>query len=91
MATHIKDLLSNFLDIKKKETDVNGKIKEIVDKSIDRKLQKHIFLQKVYKDKVIFCSDSSSSGYEFNLNRNCLLREIKKEFPQIKELKIKIG
>lgn len=90
MTTHIKDLLSDFFNHQRKDIDIHDKIRAILNKS-DKKLQDYISLQKVYKDKIVFNSKSSCHSYEFNLKKNSLLEEIRKEFPQIKELKVKIG
>lgn len=91
MTIHIKDLLSDFFNQQRKDIDIYDKIRAILNKSIDKKLQDYIYLQKVYKDKIVFNSKSSSHSYEFNLKKNSLLKEIRKEFPQIKELKVRIG
>lgn len=91
MATHIKNLIKNFLKDKKHEVNEKIKIEKIIDKNLTVNLKKHIKLQGVHKKTLIFCSDSSSANYEFGLRKENLLKAVKKEFPNIDAIKIKIN
>lgn len=91
MATHIKELLKCFFDENKKNLEERGKLEDIVNKVLSEKIRKHVCLKEAYKKKLVFLSDSSSFGYEFNLQREKLLQEIKKEFPLIETIQVKVG
>ncbi|MDD4182411.1 MAG: DciA family protein [Candidatus Omnitrophica bacterium] len=91
MATHIKSIIEEFLKEKKAEAKSTGKIERIVEENLGENLKKHVRLQRIYKKNLIFCSDSSSASYEFRLRREGLLKAVKKEFPDIEGVKIKIG
>jgi hypothetical protein len=91
VATHIKNIISQFLREKKSEAKSADKIEKIVEENLGENLKKHIRLQKIYKKNLIFCSDSSSASYEFGLRKDTLLKAVKKEFPDIEGTKIKIG
>ncbi len=91
MATHIKNIISQFLKEKKSEAQSAGKIEKIIEEKLGDDLIKHVKLQKIYRQNLFFCSDSSSASYEFKLRKEALLAAVKKEFPDIKGAKIKIG
>lgn len=91
MAVHIKDLLKNyFKDTEKKFGDKN-KINSITDRVLDERLNGHIHLKNIYKKKIFFSTNSSSFCFEFNLKKKVLLEEIRKAFPDIEDIVIKIG
>ena len=91
MATHIKSIIEEFLKEKKAEAKSTGKIERIVEENLGENLKKHVRLQRIYKKNLYFRSDSSSASYEFRLRREVLLKAVKKEFPDIEGVKIKIG
>jgi hypothetical protein len=91
MATHIKELLDKFLQEKKKERDETQKLQRVIDENLDTQLAKHVTLKKVYKNKLFFCTDTSSVVYEFNLKKNALFKAVQKEFPNIEDITITIG
>jgi hypothetical protein len=91
VATHIKNIINQFLREKKSEAKSADKIEKIIEENLGANLKKHIRLQKIYKKNLIFCSDSSSASYEFGLRKDILLKAVKKEFPDIEGAKIKIG
>jgi hypothetical protein len=91
MATHIKNLIQEFLKDTKNRIDDKQRVLKIIDENLDRKLKKHVWLERIEKDKIIFNSESSNFSYVFNLKKDALLKEIQKELPQIKSLKIKIS
>lgn len=89
--THLKEDLKKFLNNKKKQTQQLEKIEKILDKVLGRKISPHINLKRIYKNQLFFQSTSSCFSYEFNLRKQKLLEEIKKVYPEITDLKIKIA
>ncbi|UCC94380.1 MAG: DUF721 domain-containing protein [Candidatus Omnitrophota bacterium] len=90
MATHIKNLIQNFIGAKKKEVEERVKIRNIVDENLDEKLKIGVELRKIHKNTLIFYASSSHFSYEFNLKKRTLLENIQKHFPYIKEIKIRV-
>ncbi len=91
MTTHIKCLIEGFLKEKKREICYKKKIEKAICKFLSKKDEKHIKSKKIIKDQLVIYFDSSSFAYNFNLKKNNLLTEIKKEFPEIKGIKIGAG
>jgi hypothetical protein len=91
MATHIKSILVQFLKHKKRETADITRIEEIVNTGLGEKVGKYIHLKKVYKKKLFFNADTSGAIYEFGLKKAGLLEAVRKEFPEIEGVRIKIG
>ena len=91
MATHIKKLLDKFLKSKKKGVEDWSRIEQIVEEALDENLRKHLHPEKIHKNTLIVCSDSSSVSYEFNLKKDRILEAVKKEFAYIEDIKIYIG
>jgi hypothetical protein len=61
-----------------------------MDEELGPNFQKHVRIKRVYKNTIILNSDNSSFSYDFNLKKDSLLQRIKKEFPYIEDIKIKI-
>lgn len=91
MATHIKELLNKFLQEKKSECNETERLQRVINENLDTHLATHVILKKIYKNKLIFCTDTSNFVYEFNLKKNTLLKAVQKEFPYIEDAKITIG
>lgn len=91
MATHIKSIIQNFLKNTRNNIQDKTKIEQVIDNNLDKKLKKHIYLKQIYKNTIIFGSESPSVSYVFNLKKQDLLKAIKKELPQIDDVKITIG
>ncbi|MDD5194582.1 MAG: DciA family protein [Candidatus Omnitrophica bacterium] len=91
MATHIKELLKNFLQEKKSEYVEAEKLHKVINANLDKALVKHVSLKKIQRDTLVFKTDSSGIVYEFNLKKGALLKAIQKEFSYIEEIKITIG
>lgn len=91
MATHIRQILGKFLRKGKQKTQYQQKIKKEVEDLLGGEAKKHIQLVKIYKNHLIFRSDSSSFTYDTNLKKETILTEIKKNFPEIEGIKIKTG
>jgi hypothetical protein len=91
MATHIKALVKDFLKNQEQEINYRARLKSIVEANIDKKLKKHVYLKKVYKNKLIFVSAGSSFSYVFNLGKDKLLKAVREQFPEIEDVKITLG
>lgn len=91
MTTHIKEILGGFLKEKRKDVKRKEEIEEIVEKIIDKKLKKHVQLKRIYKNSLIFYSESSNYSFEFYLKKEQLLEKIKEKFPYIEDIKVKVG
>jgi hypothetical protein len=87
MATHIKEILNKFLN---KEEEIKNKkhIEKIVEEVLGNKIKNQFFLKKISKTKLIFSSQIPTFRFEFNLKKKEILKKIKKEIPQINEIKI---
>ena len=88
MATHIKHLITEFLESKEREFSTQDNMNKIIRKVFDKNTQKQIQLKQLTKDKVVLYSGSSSLSYIINLKKEELLREIKKDFPNITKIQI---
>lgn len=88
MATHIKFLVEGFLKKRKKEGARQERIEDIVSCFLDDEAGKYIYLKKITGAEVVFYSGSSNFTYDLKLKREKLLKEIQKEFPEIKKIKI---
>ena len=89
MATHIKDILKEFLEKKKRENGFWEGLKQEVEKHLEPKLKGGVKIISVKKDKLMFYADQAGLRYEFNLHKQALLAKISQRFPQIKEIEIK--
>jgi hypothetical protein len=90
MAIHIKKLLDKFIKEKQADAEYWQRVKQIFDSVLEENLKPHIRPEKICKNTLFVCSDSSSVSYEFNLNKNKVLKTIKQEFPDIKDIKIRL-
>ncbi|MDD4955283.1 MAG: DciA family protein [Candidatus Omnitrophica bacterium] len=91
MATHIKSIINQFLKEKKKEAKNTVKIEKIIEENLGADLIRHIRLQRIHNKNLVFRSDSSGASYELGLRKEALLKAVKKDFPDIEGVKIKIG
>ena len=90
MATHIKDIINGFLESKKEQLSIAYKVDEILKKNLSKEVSGNIRFAGVEEGHFLFSCESSVFTYEFTLNREKLLKEIQQNFPQAKEIKIKI-
>ncbi|MFH1504586.1 MAG: DciA family protein [Candidatus Omnitrophota bacterium] len=91
MATHIKFLLGNFLNKRKKESKKQLETQQYIEGILDEKIKGYIKVKTITAAEVLFSSESSNFTYEFNLKKEKLLQEIQKQFPKIKKIKITKG
>lgn len=89
MATHIKHLITKFLTQYKYDTNTKENISEIVYSIIDKKLHPYVKLGKIYQNKVILYVDYSVVGYEVNLSKERIIRELNKIYPHIETIIVK--
>jgi len=88
MATHIKNLIKEFLNKKDGQRQKQEKIKTLIEKTLEGWGQNHIQFQGVHKNKLMFNSEAASMRYTLHLKKRELLAAVQKEFPHIKELEI---
>jgi len=91
MATHIKDIIGNFIKKSQNSMECYEKIEQIKNNTLDPETKKHIHLKGVSKKQIIFISDSSVFSYNFNLQKRKILKEIQQVIPEVQELLIKIN
>ena len=91
MATHIKDIIGKFIEKNKKKQEGFQKIEQIKNELLDQETKEHIHFQKMLKNQIIFSSDSSVFSYNFNLQKEAILKEIQQEIPGIKKILVRVG
>ena len=91
MGIHIKCILDKFLEKGEEKKKYREKIRAAVGRLLGEKERTHISFSSVEEKKIILCFDSSSAIYEFNLKKKDVLEKIKKEFPEIKDIKSKLN
>ncbi|MCK4520030.1 MAG: hypothetical protein KAT96_02575 [Candidatus Omnitrophica bacterium] len=91
MAIHIKHLVGKFLEKKKQDFRHQEKVQQIVNRFLNNDARESVYLKRISKGEFVFGAVSSSFAYDFGLKKDRVLSGIKKEFPQIKDIKIEIG
>jgi hypothetical protein len=91
MATHIKDIIEDFLKQKAAQTTETEKINRIIGGIMETQLKKHIRFNGVKDKKLVFSSNVSSARYDFNLKKDTVLRAVQKEFPHIEGITMKMA
>lgn len=80
-----------FQILNKKEKSVNTEIKRFTEQILNADNKKHFSVKQIKKG-IIFCvTDSSVWQYDFYLRKTEALKTIKNRYPQIKDIKVKIG
>lgn len=90
MATHIKELLGEFLKGKQQEFKSKEKIEDISNRVLGAELSGQVRVEKIEKTRITFSCPAPEYKYELSLNREKLLGQIKKDFPEIKEMRIRL-
>ena len=90
MTTHIKSLLNKFLEKKKEDFRHQEKVQQIINRFFKTGAREGIYLKGISGNELIFKADSSSLSYDFGLKKGKILKEIREEFPQIREIKVEI-
>jgi len=91
MATHIKFLLDGFLEGKKKNINFQVKIKQIIKYLLGKEIEEYTSIKRASRDQLTLSSSSSGGAYNLNLQKDKLLLEVKKVYPNIKQIKIEVG
>lgn len=91
MATHIKDILGEFLKQKKNRVSQQQEIETIVNKLLTQELKTHVYLKTMVEGRIVFHSDSSGATYNLNLIKEKLLTEIKRQFPEVQKITVQTG
>ncbi len=91
MATHIKDLIEDFFKKNQKEFQKKQNIEKILWENLDQETRKHIKLHQMVKNQIVLLADSSSAVYNFNLQKEDILKKIKNKYKQIKKIKVNLG
>jgi hypothetical protein len=90
MATHIKELLGEFLKEKQQEFQIKEKIEVICNRVFGAGLSGQVKVEKIEKTRITFSCPASEYKYEINLNKDKIIKQIQKDFPEIKEIRIRI-
>lgn len=91
MAIHIKGVIDKFLEKKKQDFKQQDKVQQVVARFLGEKTQDNIYLKRIFKGVFVFGAASSSFAYDFELKKIKILEGIRKEFSQVKDIKIEIG
>ncbi|MCF7908193.1 MAG: hypothetical protein K9L86_04925 [Candidatus Omnitrophica bacterium] len=91
MATHIKELILEFLKQKQGKVLQQESIGKIVNRFLAEETKQHIYLKAATEDSIILHSDSSGATYNLTLIKDKLLGEIQKQFPEIKKIAVHTG
>jgi glycogen synthase len=90
MAEHIKTIIDKYIKENKKKIKEYKKIKEILKTNLGKNTTKQIRIEFKENNKTVFFLKSSSAVYELKLQQKEIEEKIKKEFPQIKEVKVEV-
>jgi len=90
MATHIKDILDGFIESKKEALEIAYKVSDIVKRNLSKEMSENVCFTGIEQGYFLFFSPSSSFSYEFSLQREKLLNELKKEFRDIQGIKLQV-
>ncbi len=91
MATHIRQLLDDFLKQKEGHLTRQKKIERVIENFLTPAMKEQLSLKAIEGDRIMISSASSGAAYNFNLLKEEILQEIQKQFPQIKTISIKTG
>ena len=90
MSTHIKNLIEEFFTKSKKQFTVYQKLDFILDRILDEETRKCVSIEEVKDRNLILKTSSSSALYNFNLQKERVLKEIQKEIITIKNVIAKV-
>lgn len=54
-------------------------------------LKEHTHLTGIYKNKLLLHTDCASYGYELKIRKQEFLKDVQREFPEIRDITITIG
>jgi hypothetical protein len=90
MATHIKNLIEGFFTKSKEKFTVYQRLDFILDKTLDKETRKGVSIEDIHDRKLILKATSSSILYNFNLQKEDVLKMVQKEIATIKNINIKV-
>ncbi|MCF7888314.1 MAG: hypothetical protein K9L76_03455 [Candidatus Omnitrophica bacterium] len=90
MAEHIKTIVDKYIKENKQKIKEYKNIKKILREKLNQNTTKQIRIEFKEKNKIVLFLKSSSAVYEIRLQKKEIEKNIKKEFPNIKEVKIEV-
>lgn len=90
MAEHIKTIVSKYIKENKQKIKEYKKIKKILEKNLNKNTTKQTRIEFKENNKIVLFLKSSSAVYEIRLQKKDIEKNIKKEFSNIKEVKIEV-
>lgn len=91
MGTHIGEIVAKFIKEVKQRNDYQNKIEKELINFLDEESAGYIKRKEIKRDQITVYFGASSFAYDFNLKKDELLKKIQEKFPEIKEIKTKVG
>lgn len=91
MATHIKQVLGEFLKQAEKRGEAHKLIQEAMGRVLDKQTRQYLHLQEVYRGRAVFLSKAAGATYNLELQKDKLLAEIQKALPEVNKLVARAG
>ena len=91
MATHIKNILKQFIHKEKTKAKKTEEISQIVQQHLKATVSSEVSIGKIDKKKLTLVVSSSLVAYELNLKKQQILEEIKRHYPHIDQIQIRVG
>jgi len=91
MTQHIKNIIEDFFQIQKKEYKEIFKIKDKLVSILGVESKEHFWVKKEKREEIEIIATSSSLLYVLKLKKEDIEGELKREFPKLKTIKMKIG
>jgi divalent metal cation (Fe/Co/Zn/Cd) transporter len=90
MAEHIKTIVDKYIKENKQKIKKYKNIKKILGKNLNKNTTNQIRIEFKENNKIVLFLKSSSAVYELRLQKKEIEENIKKEFSNIKEVKIEV-
>ncbi|MDD3374186.1 MAG: DUF721 domain-containing protein [Candidatus Omnitrophica bacterium] len=88
----IKNIIQDVVKtLSVKEPQEETKIQRIWDNLLNGKIKKHTKIFGIKEGKMIVCVDSPAWMFHLNLKKNKILKEIREEISEVKEICFKLG
>ena len=91
MATPIKNLIQEYLSRFKQENDRAQVINRLTGEIVDADTAGCIRLKYCTGRQIVFCATSSTAAYNFNLQKEKLLKKIQSELPAVEKITIELN
>jgi len=90
MGTHIKEIIKDYINNKDRHLRKGVSLENILKKHLGEQVAAGVVFAGI-KDEVMYLSSQASAfSYYFRLKKKHILEDVKKEFPETKEIKIKV-